>query len=200
MPNAEANPRATSDQARTLLDQAIAHVLEHGYSDQSLRSMAASLGTSHRMLSYYFGDVDGFWEAVVKHLRNTEHHRQAGMAEGQVFTAPPIEEVWQHFTSPGYLPVFQLMFEIYIKALRDRQRFGDFLAHAVDGWIGRVAQSLQAQHGLSKAKARTRARLELAIVRGLLLDLLTTGDKAGTTQAIKHYAQLIQLPHQETTP
>ncbi|MBA4109276.1 MAG: TetR/AcrR family transcriptional regulator [Leptothrix sp. (in: Bacteria)] len=200
MPNAEANPRATSDQATTLLDQAIAHVLEHGYSDQSLRSMAASLGTSHRMLSYYFGDVDGFWEAVVRRLRNTDHHRQAGMAEGQAFTVPPIEEVWRHFTSPSYLPVFQLMLEIYIKALRDRQRFGDFLAHAVDGWIGRVAQSLQTQHGLSKAKARIRARLELAIVRGLLLDLLTTGDKAGTSQAIKHYAQLIQQPRQETTP
>lgn len=199
MPNAQTNPRAHSDQATTLLDHAIAHVLAHGYSDQSLRSMAASLGTSHRMLSYYFGDVDGFWEAVVVHLRDTDQHRQAGMAQGQSFTVPPIEEVWRHFTSPSYLPVFQLMLEIYVKALRDRQRFGDFLAHAVDGWIDRVAQALRIQHGLSKAKARTRARLELAIVRGLLLDLLTTGDKVGTTQAIRHYAQLIRQPHQETT-
>jgi len=200
MLNAHTNPRAASDQATTLLDQAIAHVLAHGYSDQSLRAMAASLGTSHRMLSYYFGDVEGFWEAVVEHLRNTDQHRQAGMAEGQAFTVPPIEQVWQHFTSPNYLPVFQLMLEICVKALRDRQRFGEFLTHAVDGWINRVAQSLQTQHGLSKAKARIRARLELAIVRGLILDLLTTGDKAGTTQAIKLYAQLIKQPHQETTP
>lgn len=32
-----------------------------------------------------------------------------------------------------------------------------------------------------------------------LPDLLTTGDKAGTTQAIRYYAQLIQQPQQETT-
>lgn len=98
MLNVRPNPRATFDQATTLLDQAIAHVLPHGYSDQSLRNMATSLGTSHRMLIYYFGDVDGFWEAVVEHLQ-TQH----GLSKAQALTCGDFRSATSHRSSPHRL-------------------------------------------------------------------------------------------------
>ena len=37
------------------------------------------------------------------------------------------------------------------------------------------------------------ARLGLAVTRGLLLDLLATGDTAGTTRAFELFTQLLEL-------
>ena len=41
---------------------------------------------------------------------------------------------------------------------------------------------------MSREAARREARLNLAVMRGLLLDLLTTGDRKGTTAALHEYA------------
>jgi len=49
--------------------------------------------------------------------------------------------------------------------------------------------SSERQLRLSPARARLHARLSLAVMRGLLLDLLTTGDREGTTAALRHFAR-----------
>ena len=56
MPKAKttAADRSSSEQAVQLLDAATEHVLAHGLGDLSLRNVADALGTSHRMLIYYF--------------------------------------------------------------------------------------------------------------------------------------------------
>ena len=41
--------------------------------------------------------------------------------------------------------------------------------------------------GMTAKDARASARLGLAVARGLLLDLLATGDRAGTDAAMKHF-------------
>jgi hypothetical protein len=56
----------------------------------------------------------------------------------------------------------------------------------VESWIGPVAALLEAE-GLLASEARAEARLGIAVTRGLLLDLLATGDKAGVDAAHKRY-------------
>jgi AcrR family transcriptional regulator len=51
-----------------LLDALAAHVLEHGLNTASLRPLAASAGTSDRMLIYHFGSKDGLIAAILRHL------------------------------------------------------------------------------------------------------------------------------------
>jgi hypothetical protein len=41
--------------------------------------------------------------------------------------------------------------------------------------------------GLDEITAQTEARLAVAVTRGLLLDLLATGDREGTTAAFERY-------------
>ncbi len=95
MPKTKASPpdRSASEQAIQLLDAATAHVLENGLGDLSLRSVADALGTSHRMLIYYFGSADGFWHG---RGQEREHHRGGkGGASGYVvkpFTAATLDE------------------------------------------------------------------------------------------------------------
>ncbi len=43
--------------------------------------------------------------------------------------------------------------------------------------------------GIPPAVARVHARLGLAVTRGLLLDLLATGDRAGTDAALEVFAR-----------
>jgi DNA polymerase-3 subunit epsilon len=48
---------------------------------------------------------------------------------------------------------------------------------------------LTAKNALATRKARADARLAVAVVRGLLLDLLATGDRAGVTEAYERFLQ-----------
>ena len=50
----------------TLLRAALAHVVERGLADLSLRTLAEGIGTSHRMLIYHFGSKEGLVAEVVK--------------------------------------------------------------------------------------------------------------------------------------
>src|SRR3954470_15854709 len=71
--------RMTEDGARErLLENVIAYVSEHGIGDVSLRTLAAELGTSHRMLIYHFGSKDGLLRAIVETI---EGQQRAVLAE-----------------------------------------------------------------------------------------------------------------------
>ena len=73
-------------------------------------------------------------------------------------------------------------------ALLGRPGTEGFLEASVEPWItaiaGRLAGRGRPGHG------PRRARLGLAVARGLLLDLLATGDRAGVTEAYERYLRL----------
>jgi hypothetical protein len=57
----------------------------------------------------------------------------------------------------------------------------------VDSWLD-LNVELAARWDVPAERARTHARLGLAVIRGLLLDLLATGDRAGTDAALEEFA------------
>jgi AcrR family transcriptional regulator len=193
---ARAASAAVADTARSLarerlLDRAVRHALAHGLRDTSLRSIATELDTSHRMLIYHFGSAEGFWDALLDRLRLQDLRQLArATAPGRL---PKLEQIWEQLSAPRHLPQVRLLFQIYGRALQDRTRFARFRRQVVAGWIDTIAGALQQHFGLSAASARREARLNLAVMRGLLLDLLTTGDREGTTAALHEYARRTQL-------
>jgi hypothetical protein len=48
------------------------------------------------------------------------------------------------------------------------------------------------RRGIPAEQARAEARLGLAVVRGLLLDLLATGDRAGVDAAMERYLAIAE--------
>ena len=58
----------------------------------------------------------------------------------------------------------------------------------VESWVAPVAAAL-VEGGADERTARADARLAVAVVRGLLLDLLATGDRAGVTEAYERFLQ-----------
>ena len=59
-------PRPSTDTRERLLAAAVDYAAEHGLADLSLRTLAAALGTSHRMLIFHFGSKEGLLLEVVR--------------------------------------------------------------------------------------------------------------------------------------
>ncbi len=179
-----------SPEAQRLLDGALDLLLTEGLKDMSMRALASRLGTSHRMLNYHFGSADGFWGALVNaaRARQQETIRQAGLAKG----LPDLVTFWRAFTSETQLQLGRLMFEIFGKALSDRESHAAFLEGMFQTWLDLLTPRLQQALQCTEAQARAMARLNMAVLRGLLMDLLATGDVAGTRRAVALYTDILQ--------
>jgi AcrR family transcriptional regulator len=175
---------ATSQARDRLLAAAVDQAMRDGIADLSLRELAAAIGTSHRMLLYHFGSREGLLVAVA---RAVEEAQRAGLP-GWVGSADGARLAWQHFSHPKLWPQERLFFELYAHALLGRPGTEGFLEANVEPAISATAGAL-VRTGLDESTARAEARLAMAVIRGLLLDLLATGDLAGTTAAFEQYVQ-----------
>ena len=175
-----------ASQARDrLLAAAVRQALDTGLADLSLRQIAAANGTSHRMLIYHFGSREGLLVAVTQAVEDQQ--RAALLVSGA--TSQDARHAWEHLSDPALWPQERLFFELYAYALRGRPGTEGFLDGIVESWVAPVAAAL-VEAGADESTARTDARLGVAVVRGLLLDLLATGDRAGTTAAYERFLQL----------
>jgi AcrR family transcriptional regulator len=178
-----------------LVAAAIAYLSERGVSDVSLRELATALGTSHRMLIYYFGSKEGLLVEVVREVERRQ--REALVALSKDTDGTPIEvarRFWHTLRSPALAPSERLFFELYGQALQGRPYAVAFLDGIVDSWVD-VTLRLFHTEGLSEQEARTLARLGIAVTRGLLLDVLATGDGDGVDAAFEEYLAAITALH-----
>ena len=176
----------TSQARERLLDAAVRHALDAGIADLSLRQLAAAIGTSHRMLLYHFGSREGLLVAVTQAVE--EQQRAALLGSGT--TPQDARRSWERLSDPQLWPQERLFFELYAYALRGRPGTEGFLDGIVESWVAPVAAAL-VEAGADERTARADARLAVAVVRGLLLDLLATGDRAGVTEAYERYLRYI---------
>jgi len=175
---------AKSQARERLLAAAVEHAMREGIADLSVRELAAAIGTSHRMLLYHFGSREGLLVAV---SRAVEEAERASLASWGL-TAADARRAWQHFSDPQLWPLERLFFELYGRALLGRPGTEGFLEAVVEPWISGIAAEL-VEAGTDVTSARREARLAVAVTRGLLLDLLATGDRDGVTEAFEQYLQ-----------
>ncbi len=169
-----------------LLARGLEYLTEHGIGDISLRELAGALGTSHRMLIYHFGSKEQLFVEIVRASERREQASLAGIATAEGVRPDAIRGFWQRLRSPEFAANERLFFELYAQALQGREYAQSVLDGVIDDWVEPAAGALVAQ-GLAPADARAEARLGLAVVRGLLLDVLATGDVAGVDAAFERY-------------
>jgi AcrR family transcriptional regulator len=179
---------AQSEGARErLLAAAMGHVAEHGVGNLSLRGLAAALGTSHRMLIYHFGSREGL---LIEVIRAVEAQQRAALAEmlldEEASPAEVMRRAWQRVADPALWPNERLFFEVYAQALQGSPHALPLLDGIVDLWVKPLTRIAVAQ-GRPEAEARAEARLGVAVVRGLLLDLLATGEREAVDAAMERY-------------
>ena len=174
----------TSQARENLLAAAVRHALDGGIADLSLRQIAAAIGTSHRMLIYHFGSREGLLVAVTQAVE--EQQRAALLEPGA--TTQDARHAWERLSDPSLWPQERLFFELYAYALRGRPGTEGFLDGIVESWVAPIAAAL-VEAGAGEPTARADARLSVAVVRGLLLDLLATGDRAGVDEAYERFLE-----------
>jgi AcrR family transcriptional regulator len=159
-----------------LLAAVVADCAEHGLGNRSLRDIADHVGTSHRMLIHHFGSREELMVAVVQAVEA----RQADLA-GELGGSPAdqLSAMWSQLSAPQLRPLERLFFESYARGANGEAPFDQLLPAAVDSWL------------VDDGGDPALRRLSLAVVRGLLLDLVATSDEAGTAAAIARFADLL---------
>jgi AcrR family transcriptional regulator len=174
-----------------LLDAVVAQFTRDGLGDQSLRRIADSIGSSHRMLLYHFGSKDGLLLAVARKVEARTQVRLAALAAaGDGATDLLIRQVWSYVSDPDLADLERLFFALYARALQGDASLGPLLEGDVAAWVqANVAMAGRAGLDARPDTVRVHARLGLAVVRGLLLDLLATGELAEVTAAMEVFAR-----------
>lgn len=172
-----------SARRRELLDKAFAYVTRNGISDLSLRPLAAEIGTSPRVLLYLFGSKDGLIREIMAVARRTE----VGAVTGDDPPGTPVDlrRLWDWLAAEEHRPILRLFLEGYVRSFQDTGEGGGpwrgYATTAVSEWLALLGGS--AEPGADDGSTT----LDLAVVRGLFLDLAATGDVERTTAAFTRY-------------
>jgi AcrR family transcriptional regulator len=173
------------DTRSQLRQKCLAFFLRHGVADLSLRPLAAAVGTSARMLIHYFGSKEALIGEVMTEVQRRFQESFKGVAEKPSSDKQSVlTEFWSVLSRPGNRPTLRLLFEVQILALQNPRRYRRYLNQTSTGWRELI------QEALPRAKANDgAATLYNAVIDGLLLDLLSTGDLRRTTRALKEFAK-----------
>jgi AcrR family transcriptional regulator len=172
-----------------LLVRCLEVLRDTGFGNLSLREIAGRVGTSHRMLLYHFGSREGLLAAVVETIEADQRDALAGLV-GQGDLERANRAFWERLADPALAPAERLFFEVYAQALYGREWTDTFRAAVIDAWERPLVATFVGI-GLDEPSARAHARLGLAVTRGLLLDLLLTGDRAAVDSAAELFGRLV---------
>jgi AcrR family transcriptional regulator len=174
----------------TLLADAVEHFAKNGIGDASLRAIATSIGTSHRMLIYHFGSREGLLAEVVRTVEQQQRDLLATLSDLPV--EEQAEQFWRRVTEATlvYGPLF---FELSAHAMQDLPHTESLKADLINVWLPPLID-LCVRAGIPPDQAPAYARLGLAASRGLLFDLLLTGDQTGVDEASALLNRLFTLP------
>jgi AcrR family transcriptional regulator len=165
----------------SLLTDAVEYFAKNGIGDASLRTIATGIGSSHRMLIYHFGSREGLLAEVVRTVEAQQRDLLAGLGAQDLPIAELSERFWRRVSEAAliYGPLF---FELSAHAMQDLPHTEALKADLINVWLPPLID-LCIRAGIPEDQAPAYARLGLAAARGLLFDLLLTGDQAGVDEA-----------------
>lgn len=145
------------------------------------------MGSSHRMLIYHFGSREGMLEAVVTEIASRSRRRDAELFP--LNGRDGLRARWEQIRAKDDHDAERLFFELAALAIRQPGTLERFRADLSEPWLELSARSVE-EYPVDPKRARVVTRLDLAVLRGLLLDLLVTGDGDEIDEAFEAYARL----------
>jgi AcrR family transcriptional regulator len=176
---------ARPPQRATVLAAVADYILAHGVANLSLRSIARAVGTSHRMLLYHFGSKEHLLRAAIQEARTRDVRTLTRAIARHGPPTPPevVHRMWRWYASPRRARLLRSAVEVWAVSLQQPPRCQDCQEPVARNLVGFAADGLVAA-GYSPAEGRARASLYVGALRGLLLDLLATGDRARLEAAV----------------
>ncbi len=171
------------ERRRQLLDALIDTFADAGIGDRSLREVAESVGTSHRMLLHHFKSRD---ELILNIVEVVERRQMDALPAASTEPADAFAAIWADLRRPELRPFERLFFECYARGAQGEEPFARMAPGAVDGWLAAVEKATEG------TADPAFVRLGLAVTRGLLLDLVATDDDEGVDAAAQAFVDLLR--------
>jgi len=167
------------------LEKCLAYFLRHGVANLSLRPLAAAAGTSARMLLHYFGSKETL---IAEVMGQVQTRLQAAFQElaanhGTARRETVLQDFWKVLSTRPNQPALRLLFEVQMLALQNPKRYRRYLTRTSATWRELIERALP-----STRRSPATATLYTAVIDGLLLELLSTGDLKRTSQALTLFA------------
>lgn len=168
-----------------LLEKCLAYFLRRGVANLSLRPLAAAAGTSARMLLHYFGSKEALIAEVMGQVqaRLQAAFQELATNQGTRDRETLLQDFWKVLSAKTNRPALRLLFEVQMLALQNPKRYRRYLTRTSATWRELIQRALPCRQ-----KSAVSATLYTAVIDGLLLELLSTGDLNRTSRALALFA------------
>lgn len=139
-------------------------LLACGVAQIPLRDLAVKLGTSDRMLLYYFDDkADLIRASLVEVSTRLAARLEEAIPLRRLSPAKLIERIMPFFTSPEFGPFMNVWADISARGGRGEEPFRSIARRSVEAWLGWLENRL---HMDDVARRRSTAMAILIVVEG----------------------------------
>jgi AcrR family transcriptional regulator len=176
-----------------LLERTIEYAARTNLSELSLRPLAAEIGSSPRVLIYLFGSKDGLLREVLAASRERQLAVVRRAMEESAEPAEVLGRLWAWMCEPQHAPIARLFFESYSRSLGGGEPWATFAVDSVRDWEPPLRSILTASGAGSAPGSEpsdAEVTLTLSVLRGLLLDLLATGEAERIDLAWRRFVRL----------
>ncbi|WP_216893661.1 TetR/AcrR family transcriptional regulator [Nocardia alni] len=169
-----------------LLAACYGYALDHGLAGVSLRTLAAAVGSSPRVLLYLFGSKDQLIREVLAHARHRDITQMTAVLEtvdpvGEDTYGAAAQRIWEWLSAPEQRAMTRLNYEAFLRSVgHDPGPWAGFATESINDWKDLLLRHLP---GVPIDVAQARATRSLALIRGLLLELLADADPVRVTAA-----------------
>ena len=178
-----------SGRRENLAEAATDYVLEHGLLGLSLRPLAASLGTSDRMLLYHFDGKDDLVATVLR-VSNDRSVAEIRTLPASVDVRRAVLDLWAAVTTPRLEKCQRMYVEAAALGLFGQEPYASVVREANELWVAAVADNLVAS-GMPRDRSLRAVALLDATLMGFQLDLpLDAGDPV-LAQAVEDLADAV---------
>ncbi|MDA5146973.1 TetR/AcrR family transcriptional regulator [Streptomyces sp. AD681] len=169
-----------------ILDACVDHALEHGLPDR-LEPLAAASGTSARMLIYHFGTRDALLRETLRRARRRQRDFFGELVSPRPDEPYPstLRRAWRVMTGPAGRPYLTMFGRLRENA--EQQLWPGFGRESTTDWLQPF------EDGLCSIGRPELATLVLAVVRGLIMDIETTGDVSRADRAFEDFLAALVL-------
>lgn len=159
-----------------LIADAADYLSRHGVVDTSLRTLATALGTTARMLVYYFGTKEALFVAAL----DSQRHDFADLfahVDDLAALRTTLHTLWHEMTVGSKESGARILLQVLGAACSGAGDYRPYVTVAIENLTATLQAALE-RSGLSRNDATQHAILIGAAFRGLLLDRFTSADPA----------------------
>ena len=131
------------------------------------------------MLLHYFGSKEALIAEVMEQVQERLRDSFRELLDEPQTKKSLLPKFWGILSSKKNQPFLRLLFEVQMLALQNPRRYRRYLSRTSKSWQRLIERALP-----MKRRSAVTATLYNAVVDGLLLELLATGDLRRTSRAL----------------